>query len=79
MSTKAKPAHETALRYIREAETPPQKASVSDFNAGVWFQSAASGLWYEVKNAAGGISVKIDGATYIREAEKESTCQTTKK
>jgi len=37
-------------------------------DAGVWFQSAASGLWYQVKNAGGDISaVKVDGVIYKRQ------------
>lgn len=42
--------------------------SPASFDAGVWFQSACSGLWYEVKNAGGDISaVRIDGVTYKRQ------------
>jgi len=42
--------------------------SAASFDAGVWFQSACSGLWYQVRNAGGDISaVKIDGVTYQRQ------------
>lgn len=50
------------------------------FNEGVWFQSACSGLWYQVLNAGGDISaVKIDGVIYKRNEnmnkEEDSTVE----
>jgi len=52
------------------AESEPSAATVTSIendDAGVWFQSAASGLWYQVRNAGGDISaVKIDGFIYQR-------------
>ncbi len=46
----------------------PSDGSAAAFDAGVWFQSAASGLWYQAKNAGGDISaVKVDGVIYKRQ------------
>ena len=39
---------------------------MSDIDKGVWFKSAASGLWYENHGAAGSICmVKVDGRTFV--------------
>lgn len=41
---------------------------LDESTAHVWYQSAASGLWYQVKNAGGDISaVKVDGVIYKRQ------------
>lgn len=37
----------------------------SDFNSGIWFQAACSGLWYQNHLAAGSVSnVRVDGVLY---------------
>lgn len=41
-----------------------------EFDTGVWYQSAVSGLWYRNKNSAGEIcAVRVDGVTTYREGE----------
>ena len=46
--------------------TPTLGGEMSDaFDVGVWFQSAASGMWYQSKNVSGDVSaVKVDGVIY---------------
>lgn len=61
-----------AMQYPSErpvfcAMIEADKKRNAKIDSGVWFQSAASGLCYQVKNAGGDISaVKVDGVIYKR-------------
>lgn len=63
------------VNEVKELSAPsassPRPASASelsgryDYNAGVWFQSAVSGLWYDVRGAAGDIrAIRVDGEQF---------------
>ena len=50
----------------------PSPSDDTVINYGVWFQSAATGLWYQNKDAAGTVSaVKVDGLVYSPPTEQK--------
>ena len=65
-------AAKPAGTIITETICPyPSPSDDTVINYGVWFQSAAAGLWYQNKDAAGTLSaVKVDGLIYSPPEDK---------